>query len=65
MEAAARSTAMTETMCAVVVLSFDEAAQVREVAKPVAGSGKIVVRIDASGLCHTDIHGSRQGKCFG
>ncbi|TML19592.1 MAG: alcohol dehydrogenase AdhP [Actinobacteria bacterium] len=43
-------------MRAVVVLSFDEAAQVREVAKPVAGSGEIVVRIEASGLCHTDIH---------
>ena len=56
MEAAAPSTAVTETMRAVVVLSFDEAAQVREVAKPVAGSGEIVVRIEASGLCHTDIH---------
>jgi alcohol dehydrogenase, propanol-preferring len=29
---------------------------VNQVAKPVAGQGEIVVRIQTSGLCHTDIH---------
>jgi propanol-preferring alcohol dehydrogenase len=29
---------------------------VKQVAKPVAGQGEIVVRIETSGLCHTDIH---------
>ena len=45
-----------ETMRAVVVHSFDAAPQVEEVAKPVAGPDEIVVKIEASGLCHTDIH---------
>jgi propanol-preferring alcohol dehydrogenase len=43
-------------MRAVVVHGFDEAPRVEEVAKPEAGRGEIVVRIEASGLCHTDIH---------
>jgi alcohol dehydrogenase, propanol-preferring len=29
---------------------------VNQVAKPVAGQGEIVVRIQTSGRCHTDIH---------
>jgi alcohol dehydrogenase, propanol-preferring len=45
-----------ETMRAVVVHAFDEAPSVEEVARPVAGSGEILVKIEASGLCHTDIH---------
>jgi hypothetical protein len=45
-----------ETMRAVVVHSFDAAPRVEEVAKPVAGPDEIVVKIEASGLCHTDIH---------
>jgi len=46
----------TEMMRAVVVRSFEDALRVEEVPKPVAGSGEIVVKIEASGLCHTDIH---------
>lgn len=45
-----------ETMRAVVVRSFDAAPRVEEVMKPVAGPDQIVVKIEASGLCHTDIH---------
>jgi propanol-preferring alcohol dehydrogenase len=45
-----------DTMRAVVVRSFDEAPRVEEVPKPVAGPGEVVVKIEASGLCHTDIH---------
>jgi D-arabinose 1-dehydrogenase-like Zn-dependent alcohol dehydrogenase len=29
---------------------------VKQVAKPVAGQGEVVVRVETSGLCHTDIH---------
>jgi propanol-preferring alcohol dehydrogenase len=46
----------TETMRAVVVRGFDLAPQVEEVAKPVPGRDEVVVKIEASGLCHTDIH---------
>jgi alcohol dehydrogenase, propanol-preferring len=45
-----------ETMRAVVVRRFDLTPTVEEVAKPQASTGDIVVRIEASGLCHTDIH---------
>jgi propanol-preferring alcohol dehydrogenase len=45
-----------ETMRAVVVRGFDLAPQVEEVPKPEAGPGEVVVKIEASGLCHTDIH---------
>jgi len=45
-----------ETMRAVVVHGFDAAPRVEEVAKPIAGPGEILVKIEASGLCHTDIH---------
>lgn len=46
----------TETMTAAVVHSFEEPLRIEQVAKPTAGPGEIVVRIEASGLCHTDIH---------
>ena len=46
----------TETMKAVVVRSFDAPPRVEEVAKPIADPGEILVKIEASGLCHTDIH---------
>jgi propanol-preferring alcohol dehydrogenase len=43
-------------MKAVVVRSFDAPPRVEEVAKPIADPGEILVKIEASGLCHTDIH---------
>jgi alcohol dehydrogenase, propanol-preferring len=46
----------TKTMRAAVVHSFDEPARIEEVPKPVAEAGEVVVKIEASGLCHTDIH---------
>lgn len=46
----------TETMRAAVVRAFGEPPQIEEVPKPVAGAGEVVVKIEASGLCHTDIH---------
>jgi len=45
-----------ETMTAAVVHDFEHPLVLEEVAKPVAGPGEIVVRVEASGLCHTDIH---------
>ena len=56
LESTSKGTRATETMRAVVVHSFDEAPRVEEVAKPDAGPDQIVVHIEASGLCHTDIH---------
>jgi alcohol dehydrogenase, propanol-preferring len=47
------------TMRAAVVYDFSEPACIEELPKPVAGPGEIVVRIEASGLCHTDIHAAR------
>jgi propanol-preferring alcohol dehydrogenase len=55
-EAVASSRSGTESMHAVVVHAFDEPPRFEEVAKPIAGPGEILVRIEASGLCHTDIH---------
>ena len=46
----------TQTMTAAVVHSFEEPLRIEQVGKPIAGPGEIVVRIEASGLCHTDIH---------
>jgi hypothetical protein len=48
--------AATETMRAAVVEDFASPLVVKQVAKPVAGQGEIVVRVQTSGLCHTDIH---------
>jgi alcohol dehydrogenase, propanol-preferring len=44
------------TMTAAVVHDFEQALSVEEVPKPVAREGQALVRIEASGLCHTDIH---------
>ena len=43
-------------MLAAVVESFDRPLQVSKVDTPTPGPGEILVRIEASGLCHTDIH---------
>ena len=56
LEAATRQASSTDTMRAVVVRAFDEAPEIEEVSKPIAGPGEIIVEIEASGLCHTDIH---------
>ncbi|MEU8655349.1 alcohol dehydrogenase catalytic domain-containing protein [Actinoplanes philippinensis] len=46
-------------MRAVVVTSFENQLEVRELAVPQPGPGQILVRIEANGLCHTDIHAAR------
>lgn len=47
---------MPKTMRAAVVHTFKEPLRVEEIAKPEAGPDQVVVKIEASGLCHTDIH---------
>ena len=44
------------TMRAAVVHELGETLAIDEVPKPEPGAGEIVVRVEASGLCHTDIH---------
>src|SRR5687767_6103108 len=46
-------------MKAAVVHSFSEPLRLEEVETPVPGRGEILVRIEASGICHTDIHAAR------
>jgi len=53
---AEKAPAGVDTMRAVVVRGFDLAPTVEEVPKPTPDAGEVVVRIEASGLCHTDIH---------
>jgi propanol-preferring alcohol dehydrogenase len=43
-------------MKAAVVHSFTSPFNLEDIPKPVAGPGQVVVKIEASGLCHTDIH---------
>jgi propanol-preferring alcohol dehydrogenase len=43
-------------MQAAVVHSFTEPLRLEEIETPVPGRGEVLVRIEASGLCHTDIH---------
>jgi propanol-preferring alcohol dehydrogenase len=44
------------TMRAAVVHDFIEPLVVEDVPKPTPGAGQVVVKVEASGLCHTDIH---------
>ncbi|GAA4711681.1 alcohol dehydrogenase AdhP [Phytohabitans rumicis] len=46
-------------MRASVVTSFEAPLQIQELPVPEPGAGQVLVRIEASGLCHTDIHAAR------
>jgi len=46
-------------MRAAVVTSFDQPLDITDVPIPEPGDGQIQVRIEASGLCHTDIHAAQ------
>ena len=46
----------TETMTAAVVEDFTKPLVVKRVPKPVPGAHEILVRVETTGLCHTDIH---------
>ena len=47
---------MTRTMKAAVVRAFKEPLVIQEVPVPTPGAGEILVKIAASGVCHTDLH---------
>ena len=47
---------MSSKMKAAVVRNFREALTIEEVATPEPGPGQILVRVAASGVCHTDLH---------
>jgi propanol-preferring alcohol dehydrogenase len=46
-------------MRAAVVPELGKPLEIREVPVPEPGPGQVLVRIEASGLCHTDIHAAR------
>ncbi len=46
-------------MKAAVVTDFTAPLQVKDVPVPEPGPGEVLVRIETSGLCHTDIHAAR------
>lgn len=46
-------------MKAAVVHAFDKPLVIEEVPRPQAGEGEVVVKIQTSGLCHTDIHAAK------
>ncbi|MCZ2816110.1 alcohol dehydrogenase catalytic domain-containing protein [Modestobacter sp. VKM Ac-2984] len=46
-------------MKAAVVTELGAPLQVRDVPVPRPGPGQVLVRMEASGLCHTDIHAAR------
>jgi alcohol dehydrogenase, propanol-preferring len=43
-------------MKAAVVTSFTHPLEIQDLPTPAPGAGQVLVRIEASGLCHTDIH---------
>lgn len=46
-------------MRAVIVEDFGTKPEVREVPRPTPAAHEVLVRVEASGLCHTDIHAAR------
>lgn len=46
-------------MKAAVVPQFKAPLEIRQVDVPAPGAGQVLVRIEASGLCHTDIHAAQ------
>ncbi len=47
---------MTDTMNAAMMVAPNEPLEFRKVPVPVPGPGQILVKIEACGLCHTDLH---------
>ena len=50
---------MTRRMKAAVVTDFAKPLDIREIARPEVRDGLIVVKIEACGVCHTDLHAAR------
>ena len=47
---------MSRTMKAAVVREFKQPLVIEEVPVPTPGAGQVLVKIEASGVCHTDLH---------
>ncbi len=47
---------MSRKMKAAVVREFGQPLQIDEVDVPEVGIGQILVKVEASGVCHTDLH---------
>ena len=47
---------MNKTMKAAVVRAFDQPLAIEEVPVPRPGAGDVLVKIEACGVCHTDLH---------
>ncbi|MFC5580092.1 alcohol dehydrogenase AdhP [Rhodanobacter terrae] len=47
---------MAKTMKAAVVREFGKPLSIEEVAVPIPGPGEVLVKIVATGVCHTDLH---------
>ena len=47
---------MANTMKAAVVTEFNQPLQIQEVEIPKISSGKVLVKMIATGVCHTDLH---------
>ncbi|GJP10202.1 zinc-dependent alcohol dehydrogenase [Mycobacterium marinum] len=50
------ATQATETLRAAVVTGFGEPLQIKELALPTPGYGEALVKLETSGVCHTDLH---------
>jgi alcohol dehydrogenase, propanol-preferring len=46
-------------MRAAIVKDFTQPLEITEVPTPEPGPGEVLIRVEASGLCHTDIHAAR------
>ena len=47
---------MTDTMRAAVMAGFGQPLRLVDVARPVPGPGQILIKLQASGVCHSDVH---------
>ena len=47
---------MDKTMKAAVARAFGKPLAIEEVAVPRPGAGELLVKIEACGVCHTDLH---------
>jgi propanol-preferring alcohol dehydrogenase len=52
-------TVIPTTMMAAMVEAFGEKLVMREVPVPTPGPGQILVKTEACGVCHTDLHAAQ------
>jgi propanol-preferring alcohol dehydrogenase len=56
----AASDTTTDTMRAAVVTEFGAPLQISELELPTPGYGEALVKLETSGVCHTDLHTARR-----